>query len=72
MGEVSRGLADGAGEGPEHRAGHQATGVLEQVTPVLGLSFSIRVAELANVVETHLQALEYRDRLYIKLLISWL
>ena len=48
MGEVPRGLADGADEGPEHLACHQAGDVLQLVAPVLGFGFSIGVAELAD------------------------
>ena len=53
VGEVPRGLADGADKGPEYRASHWAGDVLQLLAPELGLSFSIRVAELADVVETH-------------------
>ena len=37
VGKVTRGLADGADERPEHGTGHQAGGVLQLVASVLGL-----------------------------------
>jgi len=52
VGEVARGFADGAGEGPEYRAGHQTGGVLDQVAPVLGFCLPIGVAELAGIKRT--------------------
>jgi len=51
--EVPCGLADGAHEGPEHRAGHQAAGVLQSVASVLSLSFSVGLAELTQVELVH-------------------
>ena len=52
--EVSRGFADVTGEGPEHRAGHQARFVLQFVAPVLSFRFSVREAKVANTVAIHL------------------
>jgi len=49
VGEVARGLADGADERPEHRACHQARGILQLMASVLGLSLSIGIAELAHI-----------------------
>lgn len=58
VGEVSRGFADVAGEGPEHRTGHQAGFVLQFVAPVLSFRFSIREAKVANTVAIHILLLE--------------
>jgi len=49
VGEITRGLADRAHEGPQHRAGHQARGVLQLVALVLSLSFSVGMTELASI-----------------------
>jgi len=53
VGEITRGLADGAHEGPQHGAGHQARGVLQLVALVLRLSLPVGMAELAHVHLVH-------------------
>ena len=60
MGEVPRGLADGADERPKHRASHQTRTVLQQMVPVLVLSLPVGVAELANIRLYHLLHVSWR------------